>query len=87
LLWYQVVVVVVVVAVVTLGQWDPHRCNKMATVSHQLELGKLAGKHNSGREAQLVTMSRTFEAAPSEGAICQLAARLNNQHCKGSGTP
>jgi hypothetical protein len=25
---------VVVVAVVTLGQWDPHRCNRSATVSY-----------------------------------------------------
>jgi hypothetical protein len=25
--------IVFVVAIVTLGQWDPHRCNKVATVS------------------------------------------------------
>jgi hypothetical protein len=37
-----VVVVAVGFAVVTLVQWDPHRCNKLAMVSHILEHGKLA---------------------------------------------
>jgi hypothetical protein len=38
----QAVFVVVVVAVVTLGQWDPHRCNRSATVSHTPGTAELA---------------------------------------------
>jgi hypothetical protein len=34
---------VVVVAVVTLGQWDPHRCNRTATVSYTPGTAELAG--------------------------------------------
>jgi hypothetical protein len=35
--------VFVVVAVVTLGQWDPNRCNKTATVSSTQGTAGLAG--------------------------------------------
>jgi hypothetical protein len=34
---------VFVVAVVTLGQWDPHHCNRSATVSYTPGTAKLAG--------------------------------------------
>jgi hypothetical protein len=38
-----VVVLLFVVAVVTLGQWDPHGCNRSATVSYTPGTAELTG--------------------------------------------